>query len=414
MLTKQNEFGCSNLQPVYIDNQILFTDISGNSVIVMLWEITQSSYVTNNKSIPSSVLIDHPTDMAAIAVPDFTDGFYALFVNRDGSLAILQTLLEQEVAAWSLMTTTSYQWNGVSSNATVNPFTHIITANNRCWFTVKRLMPVAQAPTAITNFSAANNTLFAAAHGMVIGVPTMITFTTAGVLPTTVPQITITSYFWAVATTINDFRVYATESDATNDVNRFVITNAGVNSNVVRWLLRDVLMIEELDFLVGMDSTTSFTAAPASAIVTGLAHLNGQYVQIVADGYLFPQQVVFGGQVTLSQAVSEATVGLQFVSKLIPLPVTLPQTFGMLYRPKHIRQLYLQVYNTLGITVQGITVPELSVGNNIIFGQIPPPQTGVFEVPLMEGWNGFNFDIVIEQSLPLPMTLLAISYRMEV
>jgi hypothetical protein len=134
----------------------------------------------------------------------------------------------------------------------------------------------------------------------------------------------------------------------------------------------------------------------------------------VADGYLFPQQVVFGGQVTLSQAVSEATVGLQFVSKLIPLPVTLPQTFGMLYRPKHIRQLYLQVYNTLGITVQGITVPELSVGNNIIFGQIPPPQTGVFEVPLMEGWNGFNFDIVIEQSLPLPMTLLAISYRMEV
>jgi hypothetical protein len=274
-------------------------------------------------------------------------------------------------------------------------------------------MPVNQAPTAITGFSAVNATLQSIAHLMVVGVPTMVTFTTAGVLPTTVPQITTTAYFWAVATDANNFRVYLTQADATNDVNRIAIVNAGAASNVVRWLIQPRLFIEELDFTVAMDSTTKFSFTVATNVLTGLAHLNGQYVWIVGNDFVLQNQVVVGGQLTLEIPVLTATVGIQFVSTLVPLPVTLPQTFGMLYKPKHIRNLYLQVYLTLGITCQGITVPELEV-QNIIFGQVPVPQTGVFEVPLMEGWNGFEFDLSIQQSLPLPMTILAVSYVLEI
>ena len=412
-LTEQNKFGSSIIQPVYIDNQILFTDISGNNVIVMLWEITQSSYVTNNKSVPSSILIDHPVDMAALAVPDFTDGFYALFVNRDGTLAILQTLLEQEVSAITLSNTVQQQWNGVTFNQTNGLIYRVQTGNNRCWFTVQRQMPVNQAPTAISGFNAANATLQSVAHLMVVGTPTMVTFTTTGVLPTTVPQITTTAYFWAVATDANNFRVYLTQSDATNDVNRIAIVNAGVNSNVVRWLIQPQLFIEELDFTVPLDSATKFRFAAPTNTLTGLAHLNGQYVWIIGDDFILQNQVVVGGQLTLERTVTTATVGIQFVSTLTPLPVTVPQTFGLLYKPKHIRNLYLHVYNTLGITCQGITVPELEI-QNIIFGQVPIPQTGVFEVPLMEGWNGFEFDLSIQQSLPLPMTIMAVSYILEI
>ena len=412
-LTEQNKFGVSTIQPVYIDNQILFTDISGNNVIVMLWEITQSSYVTNNKSVPSSVLIDHPVDMAALAVSDFTDGFYALFVNEDGTLAILQTLLEQEVSAITLANTVQQRWNGVNFTETQGRIVRVQTATDRCWFTVQRNMPVAQAPTAITNFNGNLDTLLAAAHGMPLGVVAQITFTTTGVLPQTVPQITTTDYFWAVPFDANNFTTYLTEADATNGVNRIQILGFGVNSNVVRWPFLPRLFIEELDFRVAMDSATSFKFAVATNTLTGLAHLNGQYVWIVGNGFVLQNQVVFGGQLVLEIAVTTAMVGIQFISTLVPLPVTLPQTFGLLYKAKHIRNLYLQVYQTLGITCQAITVPELEV-QNIVFGQVPIPQTGVFEVPLMEGWNGFEFDLSIQQSLPLPMTILAVSYVLEI
>ena len=189
--------------------------------------------------------------------------------------------------------------------------------------------------------------------------------------------------------------------------------NAGVNSNVVRWLIQPQLFIEELDFTLPLDSATKFRFAAPTNTLTGLAHLNGQYVWIIGDDFILQNQVVVGGQLTLERTVTTATVGIQFVSTLTPLPVTVPQTFGLLYKPKHIRNLYLHVYNTLGITCQGITVPELEI-QNIIFGQVPIPQTGVFEVPLMEGWNGFEFDLSIQQSLPLPMTIMAVSYILEI
>jgi hypothetical protein len=413
-LTEQNKFGCSTIQPVFIDNQILFTDLSGNNVIVMLWEITQSSYVTNNKSVPSSILIQHPVDMAALAVPDFTDGFYALFVNEDGTLAILQTLLEQEVQAWTLQTTVQQAWNGIAGDQTTGKFFRVQVAENRCWFTVQRLMPVAQAPDAIVGANPALNTLQANAHGMTVGVPTLISFTTTGVLPLTNPPLSLTSFFWAKATDANNFSVYGTESDAINNINVFAVINPGVNSNLIVYQYQNQLFIEELDFNSQMDSAVTYTNLPAPVtVLTGLDHLDGQYVQVLGDGYVLQNNFVLNGQITVETPVTNAQVGIQFVSTLTPLPVTLPQTFGLLYRPKHIRKLMVHVYETLGITVQGITVPELQI-QNIVIGQVPVLQTGVFEVPLMEGWNGFEFDITIQQSLPVPMTIIGISYRLEV
>lgn len=411
-LTEQNKFGVSDIQPIFLDNQILFTDISGNNVIVMIWEFTQSSYVVNNKSVAASTLINKPVDMASFAVPEFIDGFFAFFVNQDGTLAIHQTLLEEEVKAWSLASTSQIVPNGAAFDTINARIVRVQVGNNRCWFTIQRWVPTVAAPVAITGFSAPNNTLTAVGHGMPIQLPVQVTFTTTGVLPTTVPQIVVGTNYWAVATTPNQFQVYGSQSDATNRTNVYSITNAGVNSNVTITLI-NAIYIEELDFNVFTDSSRKYNFAAATNTLTNLAHLNGCRVQVVGDGFVLQDRTVAGGQITIERNVLTAQVGTQTLPTLVPLPVTLPQTFGMLYRPKHIRQLYLQVFETLGITVQGITVPELEV-QSIIFGQVPVPQTGVFEVPIMEGWNGFDFDLTIQQPLPLPMTILALSYRLEV
>ena len=410
-LTEQNKFGVSSIQPVFIDNQIFFTDISGNNIINMLWEFTQSSYVTNNRSIAASSLIRNPVDMAALATPQFIDGFYALFVNSDGTVAMHQTLLEEDVKAWSLANTYSNITNGATSTQVQSSVIRVNVGNTRAWFTVQRQQPTNNSPVNITGFSAINNTLTAAAHGMTVGTPTQVIFGSTGILPTSIPPLNFTNSFWALPIDANTFQVYATPLQAEQGLGVYTIQDFGTNAQVI--ILQNVLYVEELDFTDYTDCSTKYLFANPTNVLTGLAQLNGQTVQVVGDGFVLQNQNVAGGQIVIERNVLSATVGLQMNSFITTLPITIPQAMGLLYKPKHIRKLMLFVYNTLGIAVQGITVPELQI-QHIVFGQVPIPQTGVFEIPIMEGWNSFEYDITISQTLPLPMTLLAISYRIEV
>ena len=73
----------------------------------------------------------------------------------------------------------------------------------------------------------------------------------------------------------------------------------------------------------GEDSTTAFFADSGlqydgvpETVFTNLGHLEGETVQILADGAKVPDQTVVGGQVTLEKAASTASIGLGFVSVL--------------------------------------------------------------------------------------------------
>jgi len=416
VLTIQNKFGVGKLQPVFIDNQVFFVDASGNNVINMIWEFTQSSYVTNSVSVKSSNLIVTPVDMTAFQDPNFIDGFFVLFVNSDGTLAVLQTLKEENISAFTISDTYNYPAADQDSGYTQTTayIKKAAATQNRCWFLVQRSIPVNQTPINITAFSGVNNTLTAVAHGMTIDASTLVTFATTGSLPTTVEQINTTQYWFARAVTVNTFKVYTTAADAEADENALTISSAGVNSTLIPWLMTDKLALEEVDFTVKTDSSVTVTNSPASATVSGLSHLNGQVVQIVADDYLIPEQIVFNGQITLPQAASEIKVGLRFESKLVPLPPALPLVPGMLYKPRHVRDLYISYYKTIGATIQGFNIPVQQM-QQIVLGEPTLPQTGVFDYTLMEGWDGATpVDIEIVQSNPLPMTILALSYILEV
>ena len=241
-----------------------------------------------------------------------------------------------------------------------------------------------------------------------------MTFATTGSLPTTSPQINTTEYWFARGVTADTFKVYTNATDANADTNALVISSAGVNSTVIRWPLVDQLALEEVDFTVKTDSSKTVLNSPASATVSGLSHLNGQVVQIVADDFVIPDQIVFNGQITLPQAASTIKVGLKFESKLVPLPPALPLVPGMLYKPRHIRNLYINYYKTVGSTIQSFGIPVQQM-QQIVLNAPVVPQTGVFEYTPMEGWDGATpVDIEIVQSAPLPMTILALSYILEV
>ena len=100
-----------------------------------------------------------------------------------------------------------------------------------------------------------------------------------------------------------------------------------------------------------VDCGLQYSGSPAT-VISGLDHLNGATVSILADGSVQPQQTVVGGTVTLQNAASLVTVGLPYVSQLRTLCME-PEGMVMQvqdYRKK-ISAVAVRVADTRGLKV---------------------------------------------------------------
>jgi hypothetical protein len=407
-MTENNKDGVSSVAPVFIDNQIIYVDESGNNIKSMVWEFQQSKYVLNNSSVSSSTLIKTPVDMTAFTDPNVADGYFVIIVNSDGTLAILQTLKAENIKAWAPQLTQSTNNNSVTF--TQNQFLRVASALNWCWFVVKRNKYTLSTSTVITAL-VGSVSFVAAAHGIPLNTPSLIQFPTGGgiTLPTTTPQIVGNQYYFAIATTVNNFSVYANYSDALAGINAFVLTNIGVIAQVAYYAPTVQFTLESLNFNSYTDMTTHYVGLAANQI-TGLGALyEGNYLSILADGYVNPNAQVTNGVLPLPQVTQNATIGLPYTSTFSPLPYANLPNGVSLYSPKHIKGFYINYYLSYGFEIQGFAVPMNFVPN------VPPqPQSGIYLFGMMEDWDPFSYVIQVTQSSPLPMTILGIGYVLEV
>ncbi len=406
-LTEQNKDGIGTVTPCFIDNQIIYIDRSGNNAKSLIWDFLQSSWTLSNISFPSSNLIKQPVDLTAFSQPGEIDGNYIHIINGDGTQAVYQTLLNENMAAWTPQDTLQTYTPGY--------FVHVNSSLDRLWFGVQRAIATAQSPTIISGFSATNSTLTATAHGMPIGTPTYVQFTTSGTLPATTPQIVTGQYYWAVALDANTFKVYASESDAISSSNVFAIASAGTSSDIVPYFFETRFYIEELDYGLLSDSAYQNNAVNAST-VAGLTWLEGETVGILADGYILPDQTVVGGTINLGATYQNVEIGLPFYTQITPLPVNIGLATGPnLYIPKHIRTFYVHFYNSYGGTINGWPLVYPVLGN-VMLDTPPVPFTGILNFSPMTGWDLFDAtdQIIVEQSDLLPLNILAFGYIVEV
>ncbi len=152
-------------------------------------------------------------------------------------------------------------------------------------------------------------------------------------------------------------------------------------------------------------------SGPPTTTVSGLDHLNGATVSILADGSVSPQQVVAGGAITLPFAASRVTVGLPYVSQLRTLCME-PEGMAMQvqdYRKK-IAAVLLRVSETRGLKVgpsfSNLTeIKERSA--TVYMGSAIPLFTGDERVIITDQYL-LDDDVCIEQDNPLPSTVLGV------
>ena len=211
---------------------------------------------------------------------------------------------------------------------------------------------------------------------------------------------------------INGFTEWTTQGFITNasvvDDELYMInkrTIGGVESYFVeRW---------SFDYL--MDNSIKKTVA---ATVTGLDHLEGHTVQIVADGAVLPERAVSGGAITLTtseQAHLDLEIGINFVPRLIPMPVNTNAGSGQnVMRIKKIIRLNARVYNTFGLYIDGQAVPIRSFGEaDSTLGDPPSAKTGIVEdfLPVV-GWTRETMPEFTVPD-PTPCHIQSIDYEVE-
>lgn len=165
--------------------------------------------------------------------------------------------------------------------------------------------------------------------------------------------------------------------------------------------------VERFDPTLGVDSGLAGTSSPAKTVWTGLDHLEGRTVKIVADGVVAPDAVVAAGKVTLAAPASSVQAGLPFVHVIEPLP---PPGGGKPIRPVTVT---LRLKDTAGLRLdvgRGLAdVPFRRFGAGLLDGPAPA-FTGDMTVRAA-GWRRGGTKPLwrIEQATPLPFTLLSVA-----
>jgi hypothetical protein len=164
-----------------------------------------------------------------------------------------------------------------------------------------------------------------------------------------------------------------------------------------------------------VDSGISYDGSPVTTL-SGLNHLEGQTVQILADGAVHPDRVVTSGTITLARSASKVSAGLTYTARIRTLdPEVQTQTGPSQGKVRRIERVTFRLVDTFNLKTQA----------NSGQLEIIPFRTGAMPMGSIELFTGDKrvlvqhsperrFELTIQSDTPHPCTILAIMYAMTV
>ena len=192
----------------------------------------------------------------------------------------------------------------------------------------------------------------------------------------------------------------------------YAVVRRKINGQTVRYVERmHERLYKGLENCFHVDCGATYEGAEIQT-VTGLGHLEGFEVAILADGAVLPRRKVVGGKITLEVPAQKIHIGLPITSELQTLPLLVNLQDGSFGRghQKNVNRVWLQVYQSSGIFV-GPSFENLTEAKQRFaepYGVPPEPLSTEVDVPLPGSWNASG-QLVLQQKDPLPLTLVGIT-----
>ena len=155
--------------------------------------------------------------------------------------------------------------------------------------------------------------------------------------------------------------------------------------------------------------------APATATLSGLRHLEGRTVAILADGSVQPSATVTNGAVSVPRPAGRILAGLPYTCDLETLDLEVSGAPTLQGRGKRVQEVVLRVRAARGLSVgpESDRLTEIKERTTEAHGAPTLLATGDKRVLIDPSWNS-NGRVFVRQEWPLPATIVAIVPRLEV
>jgi len=232
---------------------------------------------------------------------------------------------------------------------------------------------------------------------------------------TYVPEHQVTS--WHQHETDGLFESVCSVSEGNEDIT-YVVVKRTINGSAIRYIerLHSRYFATKADCFF-VDSGLSYSGT-ATSTISGLWHLEGKSVSILADGAVHPNKTVASGSITLDTPASKVHVGLGYTCEVKTLPVAISSKatpdFGFSHY-KNTNKVWLQVNESSGIFAGPATdmMTEYKQRTNEPYGTSPALVSTEIEILLSPQWGKLG-QVLIRQTDPLPLTLVSMTAEVSV
>jgi hypothetical protein len=452
--TLQGTEGSANIDAQFVDNQVMYVSSNKQNVYSMFYDVPNSGYSIINTSLFSNHLIKNPVWMATFD-PDNFEGRYVLVVNADGSMAVLQSIAEQNISSWTEVQTRGSYLRVSGSNSKAHALVRRKVNNNTPNVGIPVILNrVSEDFTAFLDISESINTGVVSFPNtgdyLLVGDEIQFQSVQISLVGSANPAMTFTVEYlnfegrweevagfsldgtlgftqsgpiiwdpiapnaWTPQSldgVSNDRGVlinslYWIRIKRTNSINT-IPTIFGINNNT-----ENKVYLERLEFGRYMDCEIEATA-DGFGDVTTLQPLRGQNVFCYGNNYPLGTFYCLDGTIETEVANARCVVGIEKKPLVIPMPVVVFLVTGLnAYKPEHINEIHIDYYESLGMTVDGQQVNPVDAG--VFLSQtVPNPKTGVFKVNKVGGWDPRQV-VTVSQSYPGPFNLLGLCLSVEV
>jgi len=394
----QSYVGASNVQPEIINNSMVYCAARGGHVRELGYSWQSNGFITGDLSIRAAHLFDNfnIVDMCYAKSPQPL----LWFVSTTGKLLGLTYVPEQQIGAWH-----QHDTDGVFESCTVvaegnEDSLYVIvrrTINGNSVRYVERM--------ATRQVNLLKDCFFVDAGSTFNGTNlTAMTVTVTGGTtwgPADVLTITASSslFVWPGTTDVGDAIVLTDSTGASYRLKILATSSATVATAKVDKVIP-----------VALRATPTAVWAFARDTVSGLSHLEGKTVSILADGAVMPQVVVTGGVAVLERASVVVHVGLPYQSDLQTLPVSLNIDAFAQGRVKNVNQSWIRVFQSSGVFVgpDANKLTEAKQRTTEPYGSPPALKSDELNVVMTPTWAQSG-QIYIRQSDPLPLTVVGVT-----
>lgn len=395
----QTYTGVSDVVPIKVGTDLLYIEGKGYAVRLLNYNDYSKVYSGEDKSIVSSHLFSKTKQITSWA---FAENPFkvVLGVRSDGALVAFTLVKDEKVFAWThFLTKGKYKDVIAIEEAGVD----------RAYFITQRLIN-GRLTKFLERQAERNFTVVEDAYCVDAGLTLDATYPAA--------DLNASSY-----TGIITFTASASVFSA-GDVGKILrmgggkikVTSYVSGTQVVGTSQRDItdLMFQDPLNRVNTQSAGTWTLDLPVKIVSGLWHLEGEPVAVLADGNVVNGKTVTEGQITLDNAATRITVGVPFTCTCQTLPPVVSDT-PIEGRRKRIVGVATRVNDTRGLSTGRAldSLYDARERTNENYGEPIALFSGV-NIQLIDPEWDENGQTYFVQDNPLPATLLGIVFDVEV